>query len=142
MQVPLEHWVIPDRMTLLFWLIDLGLVSTVLVYGLLTHAVDPLVEVDYTLRVLAPFWIAWTLIGPICGVYSSRARNAVGWNVGLTILAWSLAAGVGSVIRATGFFPGNAPFIFVLVTVGVGLPVLVVGRLIVMKIILISYENI
>lgn len=122
-------------------MVDLFLVSIVLVYGLITHAVDPITEINYTFMVLLPFWIGWTIAGVLGGVYGRRARESLLWSVGLTAPAWVVAALVGSAIRATTLFPGGAPWIFVLVTIGVGLPILVIGRIVTWRIIAISYES-
>jgi len=83
----------------------------------------------HTLETLAPFLIAWSVVAPLAGVYHRQTLGSYRLTVPLVILAWVVAALLGTQIRATEFFPGGAPLTFVLVSVGVGLACLLSIRL-------------
>jgi hypothetical protein len=83
----------------------------------------------HTLETLAPFLIAWGVVAPLAGVYHRQTLASYRLTVPLVVLAWTLAALLGSQIRATDVFPGGAPLTFVLVSVGVGMLCLLPIRL-------------
>lgn len=121
-------WIDRSPRTVGVFLLDVALIAGVLGYGLITHQIDPLANVPYTLRTIGPFVLLWTVLGPACGVYSVRASANFRWGLLTVLVAWPATALVGVAIRATSFHPGGADPIFVLVTIGTGLLVLLPGR--------------
>ena len=99
------------------------------VAGLYSHSTLAWEVPVYTLETLAPFLIAWSVVAPLVGVYHRRTLASYRLTVPLVVLAWTVAALLGSQIRATAFFPGGAPLAFVLVSVGVGILCLLPVRL-------------
>ena len=117
--------------TFVVFVVDLFAILVVIGWGLTTHAVDPLGQPDHLLKTAAPFLVGWCIASPTVGAYSKGSlRNPI-QAVGATAVAWMLGVLIGGMIRATGWLPGGAPLVFLLVLVAAGLllllPVRVLG---------------
>lgn len=121
-------WIEFDSATALVALGDVVLIVLLMAGGLLAHAVDPLADLRYTMRTALPFVIGWAIAAPTLGAYSRLGMKRVSHTVVVVVAAWTAAAVLGAALRASTFFPGDAPTIFVLVTVGTGLLVLLPWR--------------
>ncbi|MFD1512566.1 DUF3054 domain-containing protein [Halomarina rubra] len=115
----------PSPATLGFVVGDLLLVGALLATGVVNHGGDPLAQVGAFLGTALPFYVGWLLTFPLAGVYALETRRSPRAAVLRVGGGWASAAIVGSALRATALFSGNAPLTFVAVMVGVGLAVLV-----------------
>lgn len=107
---------------------DLLVILSVMAIGLLSHDVSPLADPSHTIQTALPFLLGWILTAPVCGLYAERIWESIPFTVGITILAWSGASLLGGAIRSTTYFHGGAPAVFIVVTVGTGLLVLLPWR--------------
>lgn len=96
------------------------------VAGTIQHGGQPLSDPGAVAGTLAPFLLAWGVVGLLGGLYTADAvrspRAALGW----TVPAWVVAVLLGHTLRATPVFEGGTSVPFVLVTLAIG-GVLVVG---------------
>ena len=99
---------------------DVLAILAFVVTGLHSHGMRAWEVPVHTLETLAPFLIAWAVIAPLAGVYHRETLTRYRLTVPLVTLAWVVAAVLGTQLRATAYFPGNAPLVFVLVSVAVG----------------------
>jgi hypothetical protein len=90
------------------------------VTGLHSHGMRAWEMPVHTLETLAPFLIAWAVVAPLAGVYHRETLTRYRLTVPLVTLAWVVAAVLGTQLRATAYFPGDAPLVFVLVSIAVG----------------------
>lgn len=124
------EWVVRSPATGILFLGDILGIVGVLAWGLTVHHVDLVAQFDHAARSVLPFIVGWLLIAPVAGAYSPRAWSSLRIAVAVVIGSWIGAAFIGSAIRATPLIPGGAPPIFVLVTIGTGLGVLVPWRIV------------
>ena len=82
-----------------------------------------------TLLILTPFAFGWLLVFPLAGLFSPETLRSYRRTLLLLVPAWVASSLVGSALRGTELFPGDAPLVFVLVNVGTGLLFLVPWRL-------------
>ena len=127
------EWISIRPRTGMLLLGDLAIITGVLAWGLTEHGIAPLASPRYTVLVVGPFLLGWLIVAPLFGVYSQQAGEKFTIAVGTTIVGWTGAALLGAGIRATSFFPGNSPLIFILVTLGVGMIVLLPWRIGIVK---------
>jgi len=99
---------------------DLFVVFGFVAVGISSHGGSPLATLPYLLERVAPFALAWLVVATLSGVYHRQTLAGVRETVALVTLTWPVAALVGSGLRATSLFPGDAPLPFVLVTVLLG----------------------
>ena len=118
-----------NRVSIGLFLGDIVVILTVFSLGLIIHGVDIVHRPAHFLATVAPFALAWMLIGPTTGMYRRSTRTDPRWAVGRTVLAWTTTCMLGSIIRHTTLFRGDSPLIFVVVTIVVGLTVLLPWRL-------------
>lgn len=108
---------------------DLLAVIALLLVGLYHHSIPPLAFPEHTVKTIVPFATAWLVCAPAVGLYLRETLTSYRRTVGLVVVGWTGSALLGSLIRATEFFPGNAPVTFVLVQVAFGLALLGPWRL-------------
>jgi hypothetical protein len=108
---------------------DLFVVLAFVAMGIANHGGTPLATPAYTLERFAPFLLAWLVVAPLAGVYHRETLTDYRRAVGLVVPAWIVAAIVGSGLRSTSLFPGNAPAAFVLVTLVFGTTLVLSWRL-------------
>jgi hypothetical protein len=108
---------------------DLLVVFAFVAMGIANHGGAPLADLSYTFDRLAPFLFAWLAVAPLSGVYHRETLTDYRRTVALVVLAWVVAALLGSALRESSLFPGGAPLAFVLVTVVFGTVLLVAVRL-------------
>lgn len=111
-----------DRSSKTAWLAvgDVVVIVVFLLLGALRHGVNPLAQPLRVADTVAPFLVGWVLAAPLVGAYAPRARQSVRTAAALGVVAWFPANLIGSALRATPYFHGNAPLAFVAVTFGVG----------------------
>lgn len=119
-----------DRSPTTAWLVvgDAVVIVGFLLLGALRHGVNPLAQPLRVAGTVAPFLLGWLVAAPLVGAYAPRARRSVGTAAALGVVAWFPANLIGSALRATPYFHGNAPLAFVAVTFGVGAVFLGVWR--------------
>jgi len=108
---------------------DVLVLSAFIGYGLVSHGIVPWEYPVYAVDVLTPFLFGWLLVAGLAGLYhrstfDSRRRTAL-----LAVGAWTVAALLGSALRSTAFFPGDAPPVFVAVQIAIGTAFLLPWRL-------------
>ena len=118
-----------DGRTLALFVGDLAAIFAILAVGLLSHGVDPIASLDHAIQTALPFLIGWTLVAPIIGVYDETVRRSLGLTIGGTTLAWIGASLAGALIRASEYFHGGAPAVFIAVTIGTGLLIMIPWRI-------------
>ena len=114
--------------TLALALGDLLLIAVFVVAGEFSHGVSLFEQPWIVLDTAIPFYVGWVLVAPLAGVYGTRARASPRRAALLTAGAWTGAALVGQLLRATDLFHGDWAVAFVLVSIGVGLALLVPWR--------------
>lgn len=108
---------------------DALVVATFIGYGLYSHGIVPWEYPVYAVDVLTPFLLAWLLVAGVAGLYHSRTLTSLRRSALLTAGGWTVAALLASALRATAFFPGDAPLTFVLVNLGIGMAFVLPWRL-------------
>jgi len=90
----------------------LAVVAFVLL-GSLDHGfgIDP----ARVLMTTTPFVLGWLVAAVPLGLYGGRATDLTRAGV-LTVVAWTVAVGIGGFLRSTSYFPGASPLTFLLVT--------------------------
>lgn len=107
---------------------DAVVIVAFLALGAMRHNVSPLTTPLRFADTVAPFLLGWAIAAPLVGAYARRARRSVRAGAGLAVVAWLAADLIGSALRATPYFHGDAPLSFVAVTFGVGALFLAVWR--------------
>ena len=107
---------------------DAAVIVAFLSLGAMRHNVNPIAQPLRIADTVAPFLLGWIVAAPLVGAYAPRARRSVRAGVGFAVVAWLAADLIGSALRATPYFHGNAPLSFVAVTFGVGAVFLAVWR--------------
>lgn len=108
---------------------DVLAVVAMIAAGLYRHSILAWELPMHTARTAAPFLIPWIIIAPLAGAYREEIFSKFGATMLFAGGAWIVAAVLGSQLRATVYFPGNAPLSFVLVTIAFGLLFLLAWRL-------------
>jgi hypothetical protein len=107
---------------------DLAVLTGLLAAGFLRHNESivgaPLRFAD----TLAPFLVGWIAASLVVGAYGSRARRSVRGAALVGGATWLVAVVVGSALRSTDLFHGDAPLAFVAVVGGLGLVAFVAWR--------------
>ena len=112
---------------------DALIIVAFLALGALRHNVNPITQPLRMADTAAPFLLGWAIAAPLIGAYAPRARQSVRRGISLAVGAWLAAAIIGSALRATTYFHGNAPLSFVAVTFGVGAVFLAAWRAVVVS---------
>lgn len=115
--------------TALVFVGDLLGIIALLIVGLYHHSIPPLELPEHTIKTIIPFATAWLVVAPAVGLYLRETLTDYRRTVGLVIVGWTGSSLLGSLIRSTEFFPGNAPTTFVLVQIAFGLVLLLPWRL-------------
>lgn len=108
---------------------DVLVIVAFLSYGLTTHGIDPLQFPRHTVLTALPFVLSWLCLAPVGGLYRTRTRRSAHSGLVRTATVWIGASLLGSAIRSTSVFPGEAPPTFLLVVVVFGAVVLLPWRL-------------
>ena len=119
------------RATSLIAIIDFSIITAIIVIGQISHQINPLADILHSLLTYLPFYTGWVLTAPLLGAYHSSTINSYR-NTGLIIaVSWILTVLIGGSLRATAFFPGDSPPLFLLVMTGFGLLGLLPWRLLI-----------
>lgn len=110
---------------------DVLVVAAFIGYGLVSHGIVPWEYPVHTVDVLTPFLVSWLLVAGVAGLYHRRTFESLRRTALLTAGGWVVASLLGSALRATAFFPGDAPLAFVLVNLGFGMAFMLPWRLVV-----------
>lgn len=119
-EVAVPRGVDRSRRALVIAVGDIAVIGVIIVAGMLHHYINPITELVHTIQVAAPFLIAWLVVAPLVGAYSRRSVTEMPMSIRTATVAWVLATLLGSVLRATPYFPGGAQLSFVGVMVGFG----------------------
>ena len=131
MDLPRRYWSdrLPrSRRALAILIGDLGLLGVVFWWGLSVHAVEPLSMPEYAIRTVLPFVLGWLVAAVAIGAYTSESLSSVKRGLPRVLLAWTVAVGIGGLVRMSSFHPGRAPAIFLAVVLGAGLLALLPWR--------------
>lgn len=118
-----------DRETVALSIGDMAVLSSFVAYGLLSHAINPLDFPVHSVLTAIPFVIAWWLVAPVGGLYRTSTVRSVRATLLRVITVWTVVSLLGGAIRATSFFDGEAPPIFLLANLVFGLGFLLPWRL-------------
>lgn len=124
-----DRWTVSVRRTALVAVGDIVAIAAFLLYGLLIHAVNPLVFPQHTVLAAAPFIFAWVITAPLGGLYRPETVTSVRSALTKTTAVWVVASLAGGAIRGTEYFPGEAPAVFLVVNIVFGLAFLLPWRL-------------
>lgn len=108
---------------------DATIISLQLAYGLSVHGVDPAARPAYAAETVAPFLLGWFVAAPMLGAYAAGVHESLARTALAVTISWTVAAVIGVGLRATPYFPGDAPAAFLVVTVAIGLATLLPWRL-------------
>lgn len=118
-----------DRATVALSVGDMAVLSVFVAYGLLSHAINPLEFPVHSVVTAIPFVIAWWLVAPVGGLYRTSTVRSARATLFRVTAVWTVASLFGGAIRATPFFHGEAPPIFLLANLVFGLGFLLPWRL-------------
>lgn len=119
----------PPLAGLLVALGDLALLGVLVGYGMYSHAVDPLEYPGHLVETSIPFVLAWAAVAPLGGLYRRRTLLSGRSALLRTTAVWTVASLLAGAIRASPYFDGGAPAIFLLVNLAFGLAFLLPWRL-------------
>lgn len=96
---------------------DLAIVVLVLLYGELSHGINPIAQPVWTAETILPFLAGWVLLAGVLGIYDDRTTRLVP-SLRTTAGAWLGAANVGLVARGSPYLHGGTAWPFPLVVTG------------------------
>ena len=108
---------------------DIAVVFAFIAAGMYSHNEPAWEYPAYAVDVATPFVVTWLLVAGVVGLYHRSTVGSLRRTALLTIAAWTVAALLGSGLRATAFFPGDAPLTFVAVQVAIGMAFVLSWRL-------------
>ncbi|WIV66004.1 DUF3054 domain-containing protein [Natrialbaceae archaeon AArc-T1-2] len=117
------------RESVLVGVVDVGLLAGLILFGQLSHGLNPIAEPIGALETILPFLIGWIIAAPLAGVYAQAALASPWLGARVTAVGWLAAANVGFVLRSSPAFEGGIAWAFPLVMSGFGLIVLVGWRI-------------
>ncbi len=117
------------RTILLTAIVDFSIITAIIIVGQISHEINPLADISHSLLTYTPFYVGWILTAPLLGAYHSATVTAFRNTTLIIGVAWILTVLTGGTLRATTFFPGESPPLFLLVMTGVGLLGLIPWRI-------------
>jgi hypothetical protein len=125
---------LPDRTpsvltTSLIALIDLSIITGIIVIGQFSHQINPLADLLHSFLTYAPFYTGWILTAPVFGAYHRSTLTSYRNTLLIIGGAWIISVLIGGGLRATPYFPGQSPSLFLLVMTSVGLIGLLTWRI-------------
>jgi hypothetical protein len=96
---------------------DVAVVVLVLLYGELSHGINPITQPVWTAETVLPFLAGWVLAAGVLGIYDDRTTRLVP-SLRTTAGAWLGAANVGLVARGSPYLHGGTAWPFPLVVTG------------------------
>lgn len=118
-----------NRLTILIGTIDFCIITAIIVVGQISHQINPLVDINQSLLTYIPFYTGWILTAPLLGSYHINTIISFRNTVLINVIAWILTVLIGGSLRATTYFPGDSPPLFLVVMAGVGILALLPWRL-------------
>jgi hypothetical protein len=117
----------PDRWQAVVALGDIAVLVLVLLYGELSHGINPVENPVWTAETILPFLVGWAVVAALLGSYDGRTRRLVP-SLRTTAVTWLGAANVGLVARGSPFLHGGTTWPFPLVITGFVLLALLAWR--------------
>lgn len=118
-----------DRITVIIAVIDFCIITAIIVLGQISHQINPLFDIQQSLLTYTPFYTGWILTAPLLGSYHASTITSFRNTVLINAVAWILTVLIGGSLRATTYFPGQSPPLFLVVMTGVGILALLSWRL-------------
>lgn len=107
----------PDRWTALVAVGDAVVLMAVLLYGELSHGVNPIESPVWTAETVLPFLVGWFAVAALLGVYDDRTAR-LGPSVRTAAGTWLGAANLGLIARGSDLVHGGTTWPFPLVITG------------------------
>ncbi|MFB6070748.1 MAG: DUF3054 domain-containing protein [Halanaeroarchaeum sp.] len=107
---------------------DVAVIVAFVAIGEVAHGSNPLAVLSAFAQTSLTFLVGWAIAAPAIGAYRSQTLTSWRFALGLPVLAWALADGVGQLLRSTAYFEGSAAASFYLVALVAGGALLAVWR--------------
>lgn len=117
-----------NRISVLIATIDICIITAIIVAGQISHQINPLVDIHQSLLTYLPFYTGWILTAPLLGSYHVTTITSFRNTVLINAVSWILTVLIGGSLRATTYFPGDSPPLFLVVMTGVGILALLPWR--------------
>lgn len=108
--------------------VDTAAVVGLVLVGLVSHGVNPLVRPLYALDSIFPFVVGWLVCAGLLGLYRDRRRERFRRHLRSVTVCWLAAANVAVLIRGSSVTAGSITWPFPLVLTGFGLVVVLGSR--------------
>ncbi|MFC3958408.1 DUF3054 domain-containing protein [Halovivax cerinus] len=100
--------------------VDSFVIGGLALLGLLRHRGDPIEDPGYALATIAPFVLGWIGCATLSNLYRDRRRIGLTTHLRSVLICWLAATNVAFLIRGSPVAPGNVPWSFMAVMVGLG----------------------
>ncbi|AFZ74706.1 DUF3054 domain-containing protein [Natronobacterium gregoryi] len=117
-----------DRESLRIGVIDLVVLVGLIVFGQLSHGIDPITAPLASAGTVVPFVVGWLVVSLLAGLYTRGVASSPTRVARLATVTWLGAANVGFLLRGSPLLEGGVPWTFTAVMTGFGLVVLVGWR--------------
>ncbi|ELZ14254.1 hypothetical protein C479_00060 [Halovivax asiaticus JCM 14624] len=97
--------------------------------GQLRHGYTPFDWPIRTVETIAPFVLGWLVSAALLGLYRNRRRLTLPTHARAVLVCWLAATNVAFLIRGLPVTPGNVPWSFMVVMVGLGAIAILTTRL-------------
>lgn len=108
--------------------VDTAAIAGLVLVGLISHGVNPLVRPLYALDTILPFVVGWLVCAGLLGLYRDRRRDPFRRHLRSVTVCWLAAANVALLIRGSSVTAGSITWPFPLVLTGFGLVVILASR--------------
>jgi len=106
--------------------VDCAVIVGFVVLGLVSHDVNPIGDVLYTIDTVTPFLAGWLICSALIGLYRNRTSGTITTHLQSVTVCWLAAVNVAILIR--GILRGGIVWPFPLVMTGLGLLALLGSR--------------
>lgn len=108
--------------------VDTAAIVGLVVIGLASHGVNPLLRPLYAIDTVFPFVAGWLLCAGLLGLYRDRRTESVVTHLRSVTVCWLAAANVAFLIRGSPVTSGGIAWTFTVVLTGLGLVVVLGSR--------------
>lgn len=108
--------------------VDTAAIVGLVVVGLVSHGVNPLLRPLYAIDTVFPFVAGWLLCAGLLGLYRDRRTEFVVAHLRSVTVCWLAAANVAFLIRGSPVTSGGIAWTFTVVLTGLGLVVVLGSR--------------